>query len=96
MKSFNETMGAVYVDYFNQHGEEKTLDFVIKTHVSVNVLGSIYDDAIKTEGVTEMAKLPQAKKEKYWDIACKYYEEMGDRLKASKACYALELITSNF
>lgn len=96
MKSFNETMGALYVDYFNVNGEEKTLDFVIKTHVAVNVLGGIYEDAILNNAITLMSAIPQEKKEKYWNIACKYYEEMGDRLKATKAVYALELITSNF
>lgn len=89
-------MGAVYVDYFNKHGEEKTLDFVIKTHVAVTVLIAIYDDALRAKSIEDMSLIPQPKKQKYWDIACKYYEEMGDRLKASKAVYALELITSNF
>lgn len=95
LKSFNENMGVIYVDYFNQHGEQKTLDFVFTTKVSLSVLNSLYQVFI-SEGVDEMGKIPQAKKEKYWSIACKYFIEMGDRLKASKAAYTLELITSTF
>lgn len=95
MKSFNENMGMLYVDYFNQHGEKQTLDFVFTTKVSLSVLNSLYLTFIK-EGTTDMSKIPQEKKEKYWNIACKYFEEMGDRLKASKAAYVLELITSTF
>jgi len=94
MKSFNETMAVMYVDYYNKHGEEKTYDFVLKTHVALNVLNSLYDNFMK-DGVPDMSLLPVERKQKYWDVACKHYEEMGDRLKASKACYVLSLITSN-
>lgn len=94
MKSFNETMAVTYVDYYNKHGEEKTYEFVLKTRVALSVLNSLYDKFV-IEEVADMTKLPNEQKEKYWGIACKYYEEMGDRLKASKACYVLSLITSN-
>lgn len=94
MKSFNETMGALYVDYYVQHGEQKTYDFVLKTHVALSVLNSLYENFIK-EGISELGKLPEPTKQKYWDIGCKYFEEMGDRIKASKAIYVLELITAN-
>lgn len=92
--NFNETMAVMYVDYYNKHGEEKTLDFVLKTHVSLSVLSALYERFTK-EGIADMTNLPQEKKEKFWKIACKYYEEMGDRLKASKAAYVLSLITSS-
>lgn len=94
MKSFNETMAVMYVDYYNEHGEDKTYDFVLKTQVALSVLNSLYDDFMK-DGVQDMAMLPVERKQKYWDIACKYHEEMGDRLKAARACYILSLITSN-
>lgn len=94
MKSFNETMAVAYVDYYNKYGEEKLYSFVLTTKVSLSVLCSLYDGFIK-DGVEPMDKIPQDKKEKFWTIACKYFEELPDRLKASKACYVLSLITSN-
>ncbi len=95
MMSFNETMAATYAEYFIEHGENKTLDLVFKTKVALSVLNSLYVKFL-TDGVVSMEKIPQEKKEKYWATACKYFEEMGDRLKAAKAAYVLELITSTF
>lgn len=94
MKSFNETMEVAYVDYYNKYGEEKTYDFVLKTSVALNVLLSLYDNFIR-DGIEPMEKIPQEKKEKFWAVACKKFDELPDRLKASKACYVLSLITSN-
>lgn len=94
MKSFNENMGALYVDYYNQYGEQKTYDFVLGTKVALSVLNALYESFIK-DGIDELGKLPEPTKQKYWDIGCKYFENMGDRIKASKAVYVLELITAN-
>lgn len=88
-------MAAAYVDYFNENGEQKTLDFVFGNKVSISVLTSLYG-GFMNDGVTPMGEIAKEKKEKYWATACKYYETMGDRLKASKSCYVLELITSTF
>lgn len=94
MKSFNEIMAVMYVDYYNKHGAEKTYDFVLGTKVALSVLGALYETFIK-DGIEELGKLPEPTKQKYWDIGCKYFEDMGDRIKASKCIYVLELITSN-
>lgn len=94
MKSFNETMAVMYVDYYNQHGAERTYDFVLKTHVALSVLCSLYESFVR-DGIDELGKLPEPTKQKYWDIGCRYFEEMGDRIKASKAIYVLELICAN-
>lgn len=94
MKSFNETMAALYVDYYNNHDEEQTYKFVLSTHVALSVLNSLYK-AFILEGIDELGKLPEITKQKFWDIGCKYFETMGDRIKASKAIYALSLITAN-
>lgn len=94
MISFNETMAILYVEYYNQHGEDKTYDFVLKTHVALSVLNALYENFIK-DGIDELGKLPQETKEKFWNVGCKYFETMGDRIKASKACYVLSLITAN-
>lgn len=94
MKSFNETMAVAYVDYFNKHGEEKTYDFVLKTGVALSVLCALYESFTK-DGSADMANLSKNKKEKFWNVACKYYTELPERLKASKAAYVLSLITAN-
>ncbi len=94
MKSFNETMAATYVEFYNQHGEQRTYDFVLKSYVSLSVLNALYDVFMK-DGIPELGTLPQETKQKYFDIGCKYFEEMGDRIRASKAVYVLQLITAN-
>lgn len=94
MKSFNETMAVAYVDYYNKYGEEKLYNFVLTTRVSLSVLNSLYEGFMR-DGITPMEKIPTEQKEKFWEVACRYFEELPDRLKASKACYVLSLITSN-
>ena len=76
MKSFNETMAATYVDYYNQYGEQKTYDFVLKTHVSLSVLTALYDNFIK-DGIPELGTLPETIKQKYWEVGCKYFEDIN-------------------
>lgn len=95
IKGFYEETAAMYAQYFVEHGEEKATTFVLSTLVGISILNSLYPVFIK-DGITPMENIPQEKKEKYWNTACKHYEEMGDRLKASKANYVLELITSTF
>lgn len=95
MKSFYEQMAMMYADYFIKNGEQKTYDFVFSTNVALSVLNSLYANFVK-DGIVEMEFIPQEKKEKYWAAACKYYETLWDRLKASKSCYVIELITSTF
>lgn len=95
IKQFNETMAATYVEYYNQHGLNKTLDFVFKTKVSLSVLSSLYEVFVK-DGIAKMEDIPLTKKERYWEVSGRYFDEMADRLKASKAMYVFELITSTF
>lgn len=94
MKSFNETMAVSYVDYYNKHGEDKTHDFVLKTSVALSVLISLYDNFVR-DGITPIEKISKELKEKYYKIACKYYQELPEQLKATKAAYVLSLICSN-
>jgi hypothetical protein len=94
-KSFSETMAVMYADYYVKNGEQKTFDFVLKSNVSLYVLNNLYENFI-LEGVEDLSKLPQEKKDKYWKLACEYFTNLPERLKASKAAYVLELITSNF
>ncbi len=95
IKGFYEETAAMYAQYFVEHGEENALKFVLSTIVGLNVLNSLYPNFVK-EGIVPMEKIPQEKKEKYWANACKYQDELPQRLQASKANYVLELITSTF
>lgn len=92
-------MAIIYVDYYNKYGEEKTYDFVLRTKVALSVLNSLYNQFLtepdENVRIVELGKLPEEKKQKFWDIACKYFTELPDRLKASKAAYVISLITSN-
>lgn len=96
IKDCFQTIAASFVDYYNSYGEEKTLDFVFGNKFSLAVLESVYGNIIKENPESEIGKISEDKKLKYWDIACKYYQTLPDRLKASKAAYVLELITSTF
>lgn len=96
ISSFFDQMATMYVDYYNTNGEEKTLDFVLNNHVSLHILTTLFENFVKEGEIEDITTLPKDKKEKYWTIACKHYETLPDRLKATRAIYALELITSNF
>lgn len=99
MQSLYDTMAVMYVDFYNKHGEQKTYDFVFNTKVALSILNSLYEKfTIKIEGqeqVLDIASLPKETKQKYWDISGKYFENIQDRIKATKAIYTLDLITSN-
>lgn len=93
--NINERIATTIAEYFIEHGEEKAVKFSLTTSVSLSVLNSLYPNFVK-DGITPMENIPVEKKNKYWDNACKYHEELPERLKASKANYVLELITSTF
>lgn len=93
LTSFNETMGAMYADFYIDHTPEETYEFVFKTSIALTVLNDLYKKFI-SEGVDELGKIPEEKKNKYWDVACKYFTDLPQRLQASKAVYTLELICS--
>lgn len=99
MQSLYDTMAVMYVDYYNKNGEKKTYDFVFNTKVALSILNSLYEKfMIKVDGeeqIPDIGSLPKEKKQKYWDIAGDYFENIQDRIKATKAIYTLDLITSN-
>lgn len=94
LPSFYDSMASMYVDFYNKHTPNETYDFVLKTKVALSVLNIFYEKWIPNE-IVELGKLPEDQKQKYWDIGCRYFESMQDRIKASKAVYVLELITAN-
>lgn len=95
MKAFYDDMAVLYVQFFNEHGEQRTLNFIFNSKVSLSILNNLYDRFVK-DGVEELEKLEKDKKEKYWEISCKYFTDIADRMKACKSIYVLQLITSTF
>lgn len=87
-------IAKLYVGFSIKHGEEETFK-LIRAKSVVSVLYHLYQTFIK-EGTIPIESLPKEKKIKYYQIACAYYSSLKERIKASKAMYVLELITSNF
>jgi len=79
-------MAVLYVDYYNKHGEEKTYDFVLRTHVALSVLNALYESFIR-DGSDELGKLPQETKEKFWQTGCKYFETLGGLVMGYQNCF---------
>jgi hypothetical protein len=96
IKDCFQTIAASFVEFYNVNGEQKTLDFVFGSKFSLSVLESVYINIVKDNPESEITKVSEVNKLKYWNIACKYYQTLPDRLKASKAAYVLELITSTY
>ncbi len=75
-------------------GENKEYWCLLKLNVPMAILTDLYEKFLR-DGVEPIEKLSAEKKRYYFDISCKYYTTTTDRIKASKAAYVLELITSN-
>ena len=88
------TLASKYANYFIQNGEEKGFS-LLRFDVVVSILNTIYLDFMK-DGIDGIEKIPQEKKIKYYNISGKYFIDKSHRIKASKAAYILELITSNY
>lgn len=83
-----------YGEYFIN---EKNDGFrLIKSKVCIELLSEMYEKFIRNKEAEPFEIINHEKKRKYYDTACKFYSEMEDRLKASKSCYVLELITSTY
>jgi hypothetical protein len=78
-------------DQLNEEGKDGYL--IIKLTVPCKLLAELYIKFTK-EGIDKITELPQEKKQKYWNIAMKYFVSTEDRIQASKAAYVLALITS--
>lgn len=85
-----------FVNFFNA-AEEKEKDSgynIVKLNVPMRLLHDLYTKFL-LEGIDGIEKVSKEKKQKYFNIASNFYEEIPDRIKASKAAYVLDLITSN-
>lgn len=77
--------------------EQKEKDsgyYLLKLTVPFKLLYDLYLKFMN-DGLTPIEQLPIEKKQKYFNISKKYYTEIKDQIKASKAAYTLDLITNN-
>ncbi len=70
---------------------------ILKSSVALKLLNELYLKFIadKQSNVLPIESIPIEKKNRYWSIAKVYYEEKEKAIECSKACYVLDLITSN-
>lgn len=94
MKETMILLATKYGEYFNTHGEEKGFE-LLRFEVIVSVLHCVYNIFI-IDNIEPIEQIPKEKKEKYFDISKRYFEKTNQRIRASKAAYTLELITSNY
>ncbi len=84
-----------FADYFNElNSKGKDGYCIINGSVPCTLLSEKYSQFIK-EGISPIEKLTTEKKKKYFNIAKQYFTEKEEQIKASKAAYILDLITSN-
>ncbi len=83
-------LGQIF-EKINEGGKDGYM--IIKLSVPYIMLFELYNKFVK-DGVAKIEDLPKEKKQKYWNIAKKYYSEEDKAIKASKAAYTLALITS--
>lgn len=86
-----EGLIPLYTEKVYKNGEEGLN--VIFSSVSVAVLNGIYNIIVK-DGVMPIEGLTIENKKKYFNIAKKYYNTIPEQVRATKAAYALALITS--
>lgn len=94
MQSINDKVVKVYVDYYNENGEDAAYEWVLNSQMSISILTTLYDRFV-AGGTTPIEKLPQEIKNKYWKIGCTYFDTLGGRMKAVKSVYVLNLVTTN-
>lgn len=68
--------------------------YIINLTVPMRLLFELYNKFMN-DGITPIENIPTEQKQKYFNISRKYYNDLKDQIKASKACYTLDLLTSN-
>lgn len=89
-----QSMYTYYANEFvslNEQGKDGYL--LLCSTVCVKLLSELYRKFI-SEGIEPIENLSKEKKLKYWNAAKKYWQTEPEAIKASKACYVLDLITS--
>lgn len=68
--------------------------YLINLIVPMRLLFELYNKFMN-DGITPIENIPTEQKQKYFNISRKYYNDLKDQIKASKAAYTLDLLTSN-
>lgn len=85
-----QNIAAIYAKNFDRIGFS-----MLQYEVVVSVLYFLYPIFVK-DGIDPIEAISQEKKLKYFSLSGIYFSETQKRVKASKAAYVLELITSTF
>lgn len=80
--------------FYKLQSEGKDSYLMLCSTVLVKVLYERYLQFLK-EDIPPIESLTPELKTKYWNAAKKYYQTEPEAIKASKACYVLDLITSS-
>ena len=90
-----EKIYLMLADNFFERQNKGTDEWLsLKLSVPLRLLNELYLKFIR-DGVAPIETLSLEQKQKYWDIALRYYTDKEQRIKAMKAAYTLSLITSN-
>lgn len=91
-----ESIYLQFVEAFNKANETTagTGYYVVGLFVPMKLLYDLYNKFMK-DGIAPIEEIPEDKKRKYFNIASVYYDQTPERIKASKAAYVLDLLTSN-
>lgn len=91
----NDSFIIFLTDIFFQRQKDNQDEYlIIKFSVPCKVLSNLYEKLILVD-VIPIDSIPVIEKQRYWDIAKKYYTDKNQAIEASKATYILTLITSN-
>jgi len=90
---------SLYMQFANsfleaEQKEKNSGYYLINLIVPMRLLFELYNKFMNDK-ITPIEDLPTEQKLKYFNISKKYYNETKDQIKASKACYTLDLLTSN-
>ncbi len=67
---------------------------ILKFSVPLKLLFELYNSLVSLKEIQVIQDLPTEKKQYYFDISKKYYQDTDQRVTASKAAYILEYLTS--
>jgi len=99
-----EPMLFFLIDLFNSIPEQKGLNgnntftsdgyIILYSSVACETLHNLYLKLIQVD-VKPIEILPVAEKNKYWEIAKRYYTEKDLAIRASKAAYMITILTNS-
>jgi len=79
--------------FFQREKDGKDAFLILKSSVALNALWNLYEKLVQVD-VPPIQSLTTEEKNKYWNIAKKYYEDKNLAIIASKSSYILSLITN--